>query len=1550
MPSRNATFKNEWRSIFAAMLLLFAGLTANATNFTFNNTGCQTVKVYKVFLLFETFQANVNASQSYNTSSASWGEKWVYRSMNGSYLGTYTIPWVSSCTHNFNSGGGPNAPTVGNITQPTCATQGSVTLNGLPSGNWTLTRNPGGITINGSGSSTTIYNLDAGSYSFSVVTAGCSASASVNAVLNTPPVASSAPALYSTTATNLCPATTVNLNSLLPLFVPSGYTLSWHTGTPANASNKVWNPSAVSAGTYYATFYNAGADCYSSQKTTAVTATVGTCSNLVRNKYRSIDGSMNNLTNSSTVNYGKVGNPFSRELPAAYSDGISSLAGANRPNPRAISNKLSAEREDIHNDRDMAGLFYSWGQFIDHDMTDNATNSAEPANISLPSSESYFTNPIAFNRSKAHPGTGVTSPREQTNLNSAWLDASMVYGLTQAHAQWLRSGVLGKLKTSEGNLLPFNTLTGEYDSAIDPTAPRMDDDQGGTKKTFVAGDHRVAEHPGLTSLHTLFMREHNRICDRLVSEGLSDDEEIYQKARKEVGALIQHITYTQWISSLGVSLKPYAGYNQNVKVDMLNSFSAAAYRWHTMVENDIIFRDNECQGVGPVELPLKDVFFNINIVRNYDIGVLLKGLSVHRSYETDLKVNNGLRNFLGGNFGTDLVSINIQRGRDHGLPSYNEVRKYYTGNAATSFSDITSVDTIAQKMQQLYGSVDNIDIWVGLMAEDHLSGKSIGKTIDAIIRTQFENLRDGDYYYYLNDPELASTMYLVQNSRLGDVIARNSSANNFQDNVFFRKHCSSEGDDIAHHPCSVTPQFEGWTYLGKVGSKTYFKWNGGNLNFADAYDKATTIGGHLPQVKNSTENNAIKGYIGSGSAWLDMIRNGNSWTYSPVINLQDVALPGVACSYFNWNWSEPNNAGGTENRVQMNSSGKWNDISHNTLQPVIAEVECNNNVYTSCKAGVAAPTLKSIYKSNVCPATTVSLAAVTATNIPASVTLTWHTGTPASNANKFTNISAVTAGTYYAAFYDASGGCYSPAAPFKVTINNCNPLPSITINDVVVNENAGVATLTVQLSTAKNTPVTVVYTTANGTAAAGTDYTTSTGTTTFPANSTSVTISIPIVDDNISEPTELLYVNLTSPNGATIADNQGTVTILDNDVVVVCDNITNGGTIGFGTNCTGFYQHCPIQGNAPAITNCTAPSGGSGSLEVVWLKSTTSCTAPTTTAAQIAAGLDPNWTMIPGATGLTLDPGTVSANTCYLRCVRRGGCGTFMESNIISLTISPNCNGGGNGTPDCANISITPGNGSITVGGLGGAPVVSVQIFNSVWQQLHNCFANCGNSTATYAVPAGSYYVYVKYYTANYQQVCEVNQTVNVAVNLAGTGSYAFNFDAIKHMEHTELVWSQRQDETVESYIVERSLDGIVFEEISAQASEKTASGIVYNDFDFAPQTGDNYYRIKMQNTDGSISYSEVKTVRYEEVEDFTVFPNPANGFTNLNLEKYIGKQVDIHIFNNKGLRMKTIQVEELFSKYYQMDLRDLHEGQYFIWVNTEGKRPVAKKLVVGRV
>ncbi len=402
--------------------------------------------------------------------------------------------------------------------------------------------------------------------------------------------------------------------------------------------------------------------------------------------------------------------------------------------------------------------------------------------------------------------------------------------------------------------------------------------------------------------------------------------------------------------------------------------------------------------------------------------------------------------------------------------------------------------------------------------------------------------------------------------------------------------------------------------------------------------------------------------------------------------------------------------------------------------------------------------------------------------------------------------------------------------------------------------------------------------------------------------------------------------------------------------VQICDNVTNGGTIGFGTSCSSSYQHCPTTGPAPTIGNCASPSGGIGNLEIVWLKSTTSCSAPTTTAAQIAAGLDPHWTMIPGATGLSYSPGTVTQATCYLRCARRNGCLVFIESNIISLTIAANCGGGG-GTPNCANVGVSTQPGKIIVSGLSGAPVTSVQIFSSSWQTEHNCFGNCTTPTATFTVPAGTHYVKVKYYSATYQFICEVNMTVNVPIALGSYQGETFQFEARKQEEHTELYWLHDGGYHIGQYILERSADGVDFQPLSDRASEGGNAQELYEDFDLEPLTGDNFYRLKLVDVDGSTYYSAVITINFPDVESYVLFPNPANGFVKANLETVIGvEDVTITIFNSFGMKMKRFHLDEVYSKYYQMDIRDLHEGHYIVWFNVPGKRPVAKLLMVGRI
>src|SRR5262249_53886319 len=142
----------------------------------------------------------------------------------------------------------------------------------------------------------------------------------------------------------------------------------------------------------------------------------------------------------------------------------------------------------------------------------------------------------------------------------------------------------------------------------------------------------------------------------------------------------------------------------------------------------------------------------------------------------DTKIVGDLRNFLfgpPGSGGLDLASLNIQRGRDHGLADYNSTRAAYGLRRVTSFAQITSDPTLQQQLQTLYGNVNNIDLWVGGLAEDHLPGASVGQTFARIIADQFARLRAGDRFWYQRDFSGAE-LYALDHTTLADIIRRNT--------------------------------------------------------------------------------------------------------------------------------------------------------------------------------------------------------------------------------------------------------------------------------------------------------------------------------------------------------------------------------------------------------------------------------------------------------------------------------------------------------------------------------------------------------------------------------------------------------------------------------------------------------------------------------------------------------------------------------------------------------------------------------------------------------
>ena len=502
--------------------------------------------------------------------------------------------------------------------------------------------------------------------------------------------------------------------------------------------------------------------------------------------YRTIDGSDNNLDDSGQ---GAAGTALRRAMPAAYADGVSALAGPTRKSAREISNLVAAQYEAFTNERNASDYLWQWGQFLDHDidLTDG-TNPPEDADILVPIGDEYFDPTgsgvafIAFNRSIYATDTGSDSanPRQQLNEITAWIDASNVYGSDDHRANALRTlDGTGRLKTGSDDLLPFN---------VDGLA-----NAGGPSATlFVAGDVRANEQIGLTAMHTLFMREHNRVADLLRADHPSmSGEEVYQQARRWVGALMQSITYGELLPLLlgEGALGRYEGYDPSVDGSIMNAFSSAFFRFgHSALSPTLLRLNRDGESIVDGDLELRDAFFAPSrLVNEGGIDPILRGLAAQRCETIDIYVIDAVRNFLfgePGQGGFDLVSLNVQRGRDHGLPAYNDARVEFGLPRIERWEQITTDPQTLARLRQAYASVDDIDAWVGGLAEQLVRGAMVGPLVQRVLIEQFRALRSADRFWFerilpLRDVER------IRETRLSDVIRRNTDiGSELPDNVF----------------------------------------------------------------------------------------------------------------------------------------------------------------------------------------------------------------------------------------------------------------------------------------------------------------------------------------------------------------------------------------------------------------------------------------------------------------------------------------------------------------------------------------------------------------------------------------------------------------------------------------------------------------------------------------------------------------------------------------------------------------------------------------------
>ncbi|XP_011161794.1 peroxidase isoform X1 [Solenopsis invicta] len=549
-------------------------------------------------------------------------------------------------------------------------------------------------------------------------------------------------------------------------------------------------------------------------------------------KYRSIEGTCNNIENPS---WGSAMTAYTRVLFSQYFDGIQEPRRIGQtkkplPSPRLVSTALSTANDQSDASRTLAVM--EWSQFIAHDMahtpvrkmistgkpisccqSDGDTLSPRHIHpdcspISVPDHDpvygEHYVRCMNYVRSLPVLRSECTfGPVEQMNQVSHFLDGSTIYGSIIKKSRELRTFEGGHLRVDVRNNHTY--------------LPRGDVElmsQCG-ENCYNSGDERVNVHPQLAVIHTVWHREHNRVADELAQLNPDwSDEILYQEARRIVIAEIQHITYKEWLPILlgrkytrTISLIVGNGYSRNYNSDdepaVSNEAANAALRFlNSLMQGQLNLPDNLRQQ--NKTLQLAEHFFNPRIIESEEIfDGLLRGLATQTSQKMDINLIPDMTSKLytskGNNLGLDAISLDIERGRDHGLPGYNYYRRYCglsTAKTFDEFLDYIPVEMV-RKLRTIYSHPNDVDLIVGGMAERPADDGMIGPIFRCLIYEQFSRSRRTDRFFYDSatqpHPFTPEQLAQIRNVTLARIFCDNGDGiTHMQRNVFLKPQAGNE--------------------------------------------------------------------------------------------------------------------------------------------------------------------------------------------------------------------------------------------------------------------------------------------------------------------------------------------------------------------------------------------------------------------------------------------------------------------------------------------------------------------------------------------------------------------------------------------------------------------------------------------------------------------------------------------------------------------------------------------------------------------------------------
>jgi hypothetical protein len=440
---------------------------------------------------------------------------------------------------------------------------------------------------------------------------------------------------------------------------------------------------------------------------------------------RTVDGSYNDL---SIASMGMAKTRFGRNV----SHSVAAPEEPPRlytPNPRTVSTDLLL-RGEFKPAPTLNVLAAAWLQFETRDWFSHGTDPANPILVPRPDGDDWPEDPMSWPSTPADT-TPSTKPGRRTFLNTEthWWDASQVYGSTQEFQNAIRTED-GKVRIDPNGLIDVDaTVLGS---------------SGGADGWWV----------GMELMHTIFMREHNAIVDRLRAAYPSwSADELFDTARLINAALIAKIHTVEWTTAIlghptmqiGMRANWWGLAQQKVhdiagrisKLDLVSGIPGSAtdhhsapyamtedfvsvYRMHPLVPDDYVLRD---LGGGPsthVE------FMDLHLLKSrpaiervgvanmlFSLGVANPGaLTLHNSPRFMHRIERTDGVFI------DLLALDILRSRERGVPRYNEFRRQLHKTPVTSWDQFGPDAESREQLRDIYGGdLEQVDLTVGMFAE-----------------------------------------------------------------------------------------------------------------------------------------------------------------------------------------------------------------------------------------------------------------------------------------------------------------------------------------------------------------------------------------------------------------------------------------------------------------------------------------------------------------------------------------------------------------------------------------------------------------------------------------------------------------------------------------------------------------------------------------------------------------------------------------------------------------------------------------------------------------